>query len=162
MSVRENSPAYRSVLRSEPTWMLRWRNPLKQAPTVSSAPYRYIPVKADSPEIRLITLFSRKRTTTNMLEVTIKHVSLNQKPAYAALSYVWGDTKAVIFIRVNGQMHGITSNLEVALRHLQHERRDLVLWVDSICLYVDQHEAEYHQNLRVGPLFSDGFPFAPI
>ena len=35
-------------------------------------------------------------------------------------------------------------------------------WNDAVCIYVDQHEAEHHQNLRRGPLFSEGFRFAPI
>jgi hypothetical protein len=34
------------------------------------------------------------------------------------------------------------------------------VWIDAICLYVDQHRTKYHRNLRFGPLFSGGLRFA--
>ena len=55
----------------------------------------------------------------------------------------------------------VTENLGRALPYLRLRDQPRVLWIDAICPYVDQHEAENHQNLRFGPLFSEGFRFAP-
>jgi hypothetical protein len=32
--------------------------------------------------------------------------------------------------------------------------------VDALCLYLDRHRTKYRGNLRLGPLFSEGFRFA--
>ena len=33
------------------------------------------------------------------------------------------------------------------------------LWIDSLCIYLDRHRTKYRGNLRLGPLFSEGFRF---
>jgi hypothetical protein len=64
---------------------------------------------------------------------TLKQVSLDDAPKYEALSYTWGVSEPTTQITVDGQPFWITRNLEVALHHLTGHR-DLILWVDAICI----------------------------
>jgi hypothetical protein len=64
---------------------------------------------------------------------TLKHVSLDDAPKYEALSYTWGVSEPTTQIIVDGQPFWITRNLAAALHHLTGHR-DLILWVDAICI----------------------------
>lgn len=75
----------------------------------------------------------------------LKHVKLDTKPVYVALSYAWGDPNKTKAIIVNGRRLDVTENLYDALREI--ERRldnvrefvnvpcpELLLWIDAICI----------------------------
>ena len=70
----------------------------------------------------------------------LEHVSLDEKPTFAALSYVFGAAQPPSFLGVNGQMLQITRNLEVALRHLQNSLNSGHVWIDAVC--INQRDAE--------------------
>lgn len=53
---------------------------------------------------------------------------------YTALSYVWGNTREMTSITVNGEAFNVGRNLETALRYLRKEKRPMFLWVDAICI----------------------------
>lgn len=63
------------------------------------------------------------------------HRSLDERPEYDALSYMWGDATVTIPIQLadDCDFH-VTVNLEKALRDLRLEDRILTLWVDAICI----------------------------
>ena len=61
-------------------------------------------------------------------------VSLDDKPSYTALSYVWGSRKCMKPITVNGQDFPITESLYSAIQHLQHPEIAPAIWIDSICI----------------------------
>jgi hypothetical protein len=66
----------------------------------------------------------------------MKHISLNQRPTYIALSYVWGIHKSES-IFVDGVPIKITGNLSAALRSqavLDHMSKGVPIWVDAICI----------------------------
>jgi hypothetical protein len=127
MSVRSSSPAYHPVLSSgSPRWKVLQKDSL--------APFLYSPLSPHGCKIRLVTLYSKFRSKSRSLVLDVEHALLDHKPTYAALSYVWGDPTASVPILLNGQTHAITKNLAEALRHLQHYRKNIVLWVDSICI----------------------------
>jgi Heterokaryon incompatibility protein (HET) len=65
-----------------------------------------------------------------------------------------------MLVRVGTSSLFITYNLASALKHLRYEERSRVLWVDAICLCLDQYQTKYRGNLRLGPLVSEGFRFA--
>jgi hypothetical protein len=53
---------------------------------------------------------------------------------YFALSYTWGDPTLTRSIMVNGCEVTVTANLESALRHIRMATREMVLWVDAVCI----------------------------
>lgn len=61
-------------------------------------------------------------------------VSLDESPAYEALSYVWGPTTPPGTIHLSSSTISITPNLDAALRHLRHPAASRTLWVDALCI----------------------------
>jgi hypothetical protein len=49
------------------------------------------------------------------IECKLSVVSLTDKPAFTALSYVWGNPKVTEDIKVNGKVLSVIANLAVAL-----------------------------------------------
>ena len=72
----------------------------------------------------------------DLVSCDFRIVSLNDRPVYRALSYVWSDATDVPSITLCGSTHEATVTMESALRHLCFLDNDRVLWVDA--LYVDQ------------------------
>jgi hypothetical protein len=64
----------------------------------------------------------------------------NETHPYEALSYVWGDPKDPVPIKVGQDDLTVTRNLHAALLHLRYRYFERILWVDAIC--IDQ------ENLR--------------
>jgi hypothetical protein len=92
--------------------------------------------------IRLVLLHPTP-TVLAELECSIEHATLSQYKQdltnhYTALSYVWGKPKDTKQILVNGCSFYITSNLELALRHLRDTRSVLRVWADA--LRIDQSD----------------------
>ena len=92
-------------------------------------------------EIRVLEILSTGSTET--FECRLHTVSLDDKPAYAALSYVWGDSKITEDIQVNDQRVSITTNLAAALRHvkahwqtalLDRDPASFRIWADALCI----------------------------
>lgn len=83
-------------------------------------------------EIRLIVLQPAKWNSAIKCHLITK--SLNEGPEYQALSYIWGDPKALRPISLQGTLVQITRNLESALRHLRYEDRERTLWIDALSI----------------------------
>jgi hypothetical protein len=84
----------------------------------------------------------------SVTEYTLAHLDLK----YFALSYVWGQESDPASVRDGKQTSrelAITRNLETALRHLRHIckplERNLILWVDSICINQEDLGEKSHQ-----------------
>ncbi|KAM7192336.1 Heterokaryon incompatibility protein (HET) domain containing protein [Naviculisporaceae sp. PSN 640] len=81
----------------------------------------------------------------------LRIVSLQDRPTFEALSYVWGDAAIKRHISVNGHVFPVTANLAEALHALRHRKlKSRILWVDAICINQDD-VAE--KNIQV-PLMS--------
>jgi hypothetical protein len=79
----------------------------------------------------------------NLVEVTLDHY-----PIYEALSYVWGDTKVLATLQIEGASLKVTTNLELALRYLRLPDKPRTIWVDAIC--IDQSNIEErNQQVRL-------------
>jgi hypothetical protein len=102
-----------------------------------SVPYRYRPLNAETDEIRLLRL--KPGFGDDCISCEIVHVSMSNT-VFKALSYTWGDTTNMSWIKVDGCFLRCTSNLHTALLHLRCTTEDLTLWVDAIC--IDQHNLE--------------------
>ncbi|RSL65835.1 hypothetical protein CEP54_004072 [Fusarium duplospermum] len=89
-------------------------------------------------QIRLLEITSTNPEIVCKLEV----VSLDDEPAYSALSYVWGDPAITKSVLVNGRRVHVTTNLASALEHAPKHLQDAAvgprLWADAIC--INQHD----------------------
>lgn len=63
-------------------------------------------------------------------------VSLDDVPDYAALSYVWGNSKQTKNICLGGRITPVTVNLANALKRLREMRQEF-FWADAICINQD-------------------------
>lgn len=83
-------------------------------------------------EIRLIIL--AQGTDDETISLTIEHTSLDQRPSYEALSYVWGPQNPSHPVRCNEGSLAIGENLRDALRCLRKPDSPRVLWIDRIAI----------------------------
>jgi hypothetical protein len=83
-------------------------------------------------EVRLITLL--QGTGDETISLAIEHTSLDQRPAYDALSYVWGPQNPSYSVRCNDGSLAIGENLRDALRCLRKPDTPRVLWIDRIAI----------------------------
>ncbi|EHK48134.1 hypothetical protein TRIATDRAFT_180941, partial [Trichoderma atroviride IMI 206040] len=60
----------------------------------------------------------------------------NCYPPYKALSYVWGRwrRRSPPEILVNDNKVEVTTNLEIALKHLREQNEETVFWIDALCI----------------------------
>ncbi|KAH7024865.1 heterokaryon incompatibility protein-domain-containing protein [Microdochium trichocladiopsis] len=72
-------------------------------------------------------------------------VSLDDKPAFAALSYVWGDQKSHKSILVDGEPTPVTDNLYDALLWYRSWKPDVPIWADAICINQGDVAEKNHQ-----------------
>ncbi|KAF2632824.1 hypothetical protein BU25DRAFT_406136 [Macroventuria anomochaeta] len=73
------------------------------------------------------------------LQCEIKHVYLDDKPVFEAVSYTWAgedgdDSKSRTIQFTNGAIMHVTINCEAALLQLRHPSRERRLWIDAICI----------------------------
>ncbi|KAG8526627.1 uncharacterized protein KY384_008828 [Bacidia gigantensis] len=101
------------------------------------------PLDVSKAEIRLLTLYPSNKLTDRP-ECSLRIVSLNDRPYFEALSYVWGNPDVKVPIRLNQQQWFVTPNLESALRYLRHKDESVDLWVDAIC--INQQDLEERSN----------------
>jgi hypothetical protein len=105
--------------------------------------FQYSPLNRESNEIRLITL--KSGDVKEDIQCLLTQHSLNQAPAYEALSYAWGNSTEVMPISINGCMVHIRSNLYSALRHLRCQKNIRILWVDAVCIDQNDNTEKDHQ-----------------
>lgn len=120
---------------------------------MSNTQYRYARLRQDIREIRLVSLLPG--LWDDLISCVTRIVSLDQKPYYEALSYVWGDLDAVVPIFLDGHSFLITPNLESALRHLRHADKPRVLWVDTLCIDQNSNEEKSWQVNLMGAIFEN-------
>ena len=94
--------------------------------------YVYNKLDPQRREIRLCTL--QPGSGDNPVNCTLTTVSLDGKPRYEAISYVWGDASTRQEIIVDSKSLLVTVNLHTALRYLRWKDRPRVLWADAICI----------------------------
>jgi hypothetical protein len=113
---------------------------------------QYIPLDPSKTEIRLIKLHPRPANTSTQRDLTPRcdliHVSLDNKPDYAALSYTWGDPRDTQMITVGLSSVPVTRNLYSALEHLRYDNTVRVIWIDALCInQVDDEEKSWQVKL---------------
>lgn len=102
-------------------------------------PYNYMPLRGPS-SFRLLHIFQDNnddRLRAHMVETT-----LEEKPDFVALSYVWGTDVPQIELQIDNQSIKIRKSLADALRRLRKWRIEPV-WIDAVCInQVDLPECE--------------------
>lgn len=99
---------------------------------VDSQSYQYLPIDANV--IRLLNIV----VATSTISCHLQEFTLDQLPAYCALSYAWGNEEASELIQCNGGHLTITPNLGSCLRALYQKENLPLLWIDAIC--INQHD----------------------
>lgn len=94
--------------------------------------YEYVDLAPDRQEIRLVHLLPG--AWQDRVSCTLEVVTLNDKPRYETLSYVWGDTTGTSPIFLEGYSFPVTHNLRSALRRLRHTNEERVMGVDQLCI----------------------------
>jgi hypothetical protein len=93
------------------------------------------------------------------VECCLHTVSLDDNPTFTALSYVWGDPSITENIIVNGHMKPVTTNLEMALRHIKthwetfEPNRNFRLWADAVCIDQDNIAERASQVRLMGSIY---------
>jgi hypothetical protein len=110
--------------------------------------FDYKPINGD---IRLVTLERGNRNDDVYCKMF--DVELNTEPTYLALSYEWGLIGKGMRIWIDGSPCKVSSSLFNALVHLRQPGRDIVLWVDALCINQKDLGERNHQVELMGKIF---------
>lgn len=124
--------------------------------------YQTLPLDRDSRTIRILDLYRDKRSPNNSsLTGHLRLISLENCPAFNALSYVWGtpdlgDGNTQRTIMCNDCAVPITRNCHLALSALHKVHGKISIWVDSICI---NQEDEQEKEVQI-PLMEEIYTWA--
>ncbi|KAH6672072.1 heterokaryon incompatibility protein-domain-containing protein, partial [Halenospora varia] len=90
------------------------------------------------------------------IHIHLHEVTLQEAPAYQALSYEWGETKGSHSIRYDSSILLVTTNLLAALRRLRFSTLRRYLWVDAICINQEDIEEKTQQVAMMGQIYKFG------
>jgi hypothetical protein len=102
--------------------------------------------------IRLIQLEPGRRD--DRLECRLITVDLNTRPAYEAVSYVWGEPQYRKSIVCDGRLLQITPSLHEVLQRFRDTVKIRVLWADAICINQNNTAERSHQVSLMGKIYS--------
>jgi hypothetical protein len=130
--------------------------------------YRPLDLDPQSRQLRFLHLLPAQRFDDD-IHCTIFHGSLQDRPSYEALSYVWGSEEhkpSIHLSYVPEQIEGaseaqdeenpkltskksvpiqVTQNLFVALRHIRLPDVSRTMWIDAICINQSLTDEKAHQ-----------------
>lgn len=108
----------------------------------------YKPLPLTPPTIRLLTLHSSPNPLSPLICTTTPYpLSSPTRPPYTSLSYTWGPISPAVLITLNAHSFPITPNLAAALVQLREADREVVLWVDALC--INQQDVE-EKSAQIG------------
>ena len=112
----------------------------------------YTPLDDTKNEIRLLQIFPAQSSPSDV-HCQMEIFSLDDKPTYSALSYVWGDQHRIRHgIIVNDHLVAVTQNLADALSQLREDGVQRV-WVDAICIDQNNQEEKGHQVQKMRTIY---------
>ncbi|KIW62019.1 hypothetical protein PV05_02072 [Exophiala xenobiotica] len=127
----------------------------------------YSPLDTSRHEIRLLQ-FTSPSLDAALTECSLGTVSLDDAPAFVALSYVCGDPAITEDILVNGVIHPVYTNLVDGLHHVRRLWTDICseefpdrapqtlrLWVDAICINQQDVGERNEQVLLMKSVYSE-------
>lgn len=114
-----------------------------------------LPTSNQEPWIRLLKIPPRGSAET---EYELFTVQFNQHPPYEAISYAWGNpvhTKTVSVMQDNRQgWLKIPVNLSHALRAVQDDTENVIVWADSICINQKDNHDKTQQLSRIPDIYA--------
>ncbi|RBA15875.1 hypothetical protein FPRO05_12096 [Fusarium proliferatum] len=116
----------------------------------------YRPLEYPNRTIRLLILQPSASPLT-ILEGSLHPVSLDLRPAYLALSYVWGDAKNTQSMAVDGHEVAVTVNLAYALRCARLPDKPVVIWADALCIDQTNDEEKSVQIQLMGAIYQNAY-----
>ena len=114
--------------------------------------YTYSPLSVEE-EGQQIRIMKVHPGTTGPLECTLKHVSLENPPAYEAISYTWNNEKPSEPVVCDGSRLLVTPNLHAALLQLRHSTNIRTVWADAICINQVNDTEKAEQVLLMHTIF---------
>jgi hypothetical protein len=81
-----------------------------------------------------------------VLPVELKAFSIDEAPEYDALWYTWGDTRMRFGLSCGSKLIAVPGdNLFCCLKTLAYRRSNRWIWVDAICINLQDEREKYHQ-----------------
>lgn len=120
------------------------------------APYQYTPLSSES-SLRLIRLkgTSGLQRLTEAVEIELFEVSLQDAPAFEAVSYAWDHADEGATLMCNGrQLHVSAIVLEI-IRTLDRISSIGVFWIDAVCIDQSSTSDKNAQVPRMRIMFSE-------
>jgi hypothetical protein len=118
--------------------------------------YKYERLPDPRSYIRILTL--ERGELDDHLKGSLSIEQFNAKPAYEAISYVWGASDTPHHIQLgqgsSSVSMAITENLSLALRRLRSNSEDRRLWTDAICINQKDDDEKSHQVREMTQIYS--------
>lgn len=115
--------------------------------------YEYSPLDSARSEIRVLALRPSSKPD-DAFHCSLRTVSLDDKPHFEALSYVWGTPTPTQNLFVDGVAFPVGPSLFAALHALRSRKRDRVVWADAICINQKSVEDKNYQVPLMGRIYS--------
>lgn len=116
--------------------------------------FEYRTLETGSRQIRLIVL--RQPTDSTDVDCGLEYTSLNENPAYEALSYTWGDPSDTAEIKVNGLPFPVTRNLAICLQKWRRKDSGIAkLWIDVVCINQKDEQEKSLQVLQMKQIYEN-------
>jgi hypothetical protein len=136
----------------------------KEGTTIKISPRYPYRTLAASNEFRLLRLgpassnidIDRKPRKGGYLQGTISEHKLGDNVAYDCLSYVWGDPAPSNILHLEGGLLTITHSLDAALRRMQDDKEDRLVWADQVCINQKDVEERKQQVQNMRHIYSHG------
>ena len=113
----------------------------------------YVPLDVSKTQVRVVDLVP-SGSYTSPIVCRLRHVSLEDKPSYDALSWCWGIDPPTGTLMVNEQTMQCSPNLESALRRFRQPAEHITLWVDAVSINQTDLQEKTSQIPLMGRIYS--------
>lgn len=121
-----------------------------ESPPSSALPSLTIYTPLETPLAFRLLLLTRG-TPSSRIHGTLSVRPLSPNIDFTALSYTWADDtgdntrRKLIFLGDDWKPFKVTANCHAALRRMRHQDKDILVWVDAICIDQGNHVERNHQ-----------------
>jgi len=133
--------------------LTRWTSP--KGSLQSPSEYQHRPLRSKT-GIRLARVrhgSGSKGISIDLIEAYAPGAGQQSHQTYDALSYTWGHSPRSKAIWCNDRRLFVTQTLLEALQHFRHPTKDIVLWIDQICICQDRLQERTQQVQMMGKIF---------
>ncbi|KAK3704153.1 hypothetical protein LTR37_013993 [Vermiconidia calcicola] len=116
----------------------------------------YEPLNAQKKDIRLLKVHP-KQSPRDDLEASMHTIPL-EHASFAAISYVWGDSKRQKKIILNDHAISVGHSAYAALRHTGYKDTNQHIWIDALCINQSDKEERSQQVSLMGEVYGKAEP----